>query len=123
MARSFAAAAPHGVFPAAGDDRWISIAVFTEQEWKGLIAAMGDPAWVDDPDFASHAARVRNIEALHEKVAAWSVGVDDREEVQIDGIGVGGPDEEPGAVRIPLAHSGDGGDPGGPPRRRRCRDR
>ena len=37
------AAAPHGVFPCAGEDRWISIAVFDEVEWQGLERAMGEP--------------------------------------------------------------------------------
>ena len=40
-----AVAAPHGVFPCAGDDRWISIAVFEPEEWEGLVAAMGAPDW------------------------------------------------------------------------------
>ncbi len=72
-------AAPHGVFPCAGEDRWISIAVTNEEEWRGLIEAMGDPEWARAPEFASLAARVANIEALHERVAAWTGGFDDRE--------------------------------------------
>ena len=67
-----AAAAPHGVFPCAGDDRWISIAVFTEEEWRGLVGAMGSPDWAQTPEFSSPEARVRNIGALHEHIAAWT---------------------------------------------------
>jgi benzylsuccinate CoA-transferase BbsF subunit len=74
-----AMAAPHGVFPCAGDDRWISIAVFEPEEWEGLVAAMGSPDWAASPDFASPEARIGNIEALHEKLAAWTAGFDDRE--------------------------------------------
>ena len=72
------AAAPHGVFPCAGDDRWISLAVFSDEEWTGLRRAMGDPGWARGVDFASRAERLRNIEALHERIAAWTAGFDDR---------------------------------------------
>ena len=73
-----AAAAPHGVFPCAGEDRWISIAVVTEREWEGLVAAMGNPAWAAGPEFAAPPERVQNIDALHERLAAWTRGQDDR---------------------------------------------
>ena len=72
-----AAAAPHGVFPCAGDDRWISIAVSEEEEWQGLVRAMENPAWTTDESFSNLAARVDHIDVLHEKVAAWTSGFDD----------------------------------------------
>ena len=73
------AGAPHGVFPCQGDDRWISIAVMTGEEWRGLRDAMGDPEWAQSDDYASAAGRVANIDALHEQLAAWVAGFDDRE--------------------------------------------
>jgi len=72
-------AAPHGVFPCAGVDRWISIAVLTDREWEGLSDAMGRPAWVDAPEFRNAAARVQHIAALHERLATWTVTSDDYE--------------------------------------------
>jgi benzylsuccinate CoA-transferase BbsF subunit len=84
-----AVAAPHGVFPCAGDDRWISIAVFESEEWDGLVAAMGSPDWAASEDFASPAARVNNIEALHEKLAAWTADFGDEylaEQLQAHGV-------------------------------------
>ncbi len=74
-----AAAAPHGVFPCAGDDRWISIAVADESEWQGLVAAMDDPEWTRASEFSSLDERVRNLHALHERLAAWTDGFDDHE--------------------------------------------
>jgi benzylsuccinate CoA-transferase BbsF subunit len=70
-------AAPHGVFPCAGEDRWISIAVFKEEEWAGLCRAMGDPKWAGASDFDSLPQRVHNIDALHEKLAAWTATFDE----------------------------------------------
>ena len=72
-------AAPHGVFPCAGDDRWISIAVHTDSEWLGLRAAMGEPGWARAPELAGAAGRVEQIDALHERLAAWTAGFDDYE--------------------------------------------
>jgi len=72
------AGAPHGVFPCSGDDRWISIAVLDEAAWQSLVRAMDSPAWARAPEFASPSDRVRNVEALHERLAAWTVGFDDR---------------------------------------------
>jgi benzylsuccinate CoA-transferase BbsF subunit len=72
-----ACAAPHGVFPCDGEDRWISIAVADESEWQGLVAAMGEPEWARAPEFADGAQRVRNIDALHERLAAWTADFDD----------------------------------------------
>ena len=66
------AAAPHGVFPCAGDDRWISIAVFTDAEWQGLVTAMGHPAWAAAPEFATLTQRLAHIDALHDQVAQWT---------------------------------------------------
>ena len=83
------AAAPHGVFPCAGEDRWISIAVTNEQEWQGLQTAMGNPEWAQRPEYATPAARVRNIDALHERLAAWTRTFDDYDLAQhLQGHGV-----------------------------------
>ena len=37
--------APHSVYPASGEDRWIAIACPTDAEWQRLVAAMGAPEW------------------------------------------------------------------------------
>ena len=76
------AAAPHGVFPCAGDDRWISIAVATQQEWTGLLTAMGNPTWAAAPEFTAVAQRLKNIDTLHERLAAWTAAFDDYELAQ-----------------------------------------
>ena len=70
-------AAPHGVFPCTGEDRWISIAVFTDTEWQGLVEAMGHPDWTRE--FADSARRRRDIDVLHEKLSQWTQRFDDYE--------------------------------------------
>jgi benzylsuccinate CoA-transferase BbsF subunit len=72
-------AAPHGVFQCAGDDRWVSIAVVNDEEWRGLVAAMDGPAWAEAPELSTMAARLQRIDEVHERVAAWTATWNDRE--------------------------------------------
>ena len=74
-----AAAAPHGVFPCAGEDRWISIAVVEDDEWRGLVRSMGRPDWATAPELDSGAGRIECLDAIHRELAAWTRGFDDRE--------------------------------------------
>ncbi|MBT5809472.1 MAG: CoA transferase, partial [Rhodospirillaceae bacterium] len=37
--------APHGVYPASGEDRWIAIAVETGAQWDALCKLAGRPGW------------------------------------------------------------------------------
>jgi crotonobetainyl-CoA:carnitine CoA-transferase CaiB-like acyl-CoA transferase len=68
--------APHGIFPAAGDDRWIAIAVEDDPAWRRLAVQMGRPELADDPRFATFTARQLNEEALDEMIGAWTAEMD-----------------------------------------------
>jgi crotonobetainyl-CoA:carnitine CoA-transferase CaiB-like acyl-CoA transferase len=65
-------AAPHGVYPCKGDERWCAITVFTDEEWQGLCQAMGDPSLADDAKFATLMARKKNEDELDGKIAEWT---------------------------------------------------
>ena len=65
-------AAPHGVYPASGEDRWVAIAVFNDEEWSRFADAIGRPAWTADERFASQRSRWENQDALDEAVATWT---------------------------------------------------
>ncbi|HEX7753001.1 MAG TPA: CoA transferase [Novosphingobium sp.] len=60
--------APHGVYPAAGEDRWVSVAVASDAEWRALAAILG----IDDPRFATEAQRHGLREELNELVSGWT---------------------------------------------------
>ncbi|MBI2963614.1 MAG: CoA transferase [Deltaproteobacteria bacterium] len=64
--------APHGVFRCAGEDRWVSIVVGDETEWRALCSAMEDPALAADPRFATLAERKRNEDGLEERIHQWT---------------------------------------------------
>jgi crotonobetainyl-CoA:carnitine CoA-transferase CaiB-like acyl-CoA transferase len=66
------AAAPHGCYPCRGEDRWCAITVPDDAAWDRFRAALGHPAWCDDPRFADRARRLANVDALDPLVAAWT---------------------------------------------------
>jgi len=62
--------APHGVFPAAGDDQWIAIAIASDDEFAKLCERLGAPAMASEPKFARLPGRLANVEELEREVAA-----------------------------------------------------
>jgi benzylsuccinate CoA-transferase BbsF subunit len=66
--------APYGNYPCAGEDRWVSIAVAADEEWQGLKAALGSPAWTADPKFASRYGRLKHRHELDQHLAQWTAG-------------------------------------------------
>ena len=66
-----AGAVPHGVFPCAGEDRWIAIEVEREREWRALCTVTRQP-WADDARFATHETRAQHEDALEALLAAWT---------------------------------------------------
>jgi crotonobetainyl-CoA:carnitine CoA-transferase CaiB-like acyl-CoA transferase len=49
--------APHGVYPCAGEDRWVAIAVRDERDFEALCAAIGRPELAREPRFATAPGR------------------------------------------------------------------
>jgi benzylsuccinate CoA-transferase BbsF subunit len=62
--------APHGVFPTRGDDRWIAIAIATEEEFGALCEVLGAPGLATDRRFTRLALRLANVDALEVEIAA-----------------------------------------------------
>jgi benzylsuccinate CoA-transferase BbsF subunit len=64
--------APHGVFRCRGEDRWVSLAVRNDDEWRRMCKVMGRAEQATDPRFAVLAARKENEDALEQTVTAWT---------------------------------------------------
>lgn len=64
------AMAPHGVFPTAGEDRWIAIAILGDAEFGQLATALGAPELAADTRYATMAARLSNVAMLEAEVAS-----------------------------------------------------
>ncbi len=65
-------AAPHGVYPCRGEDRWCAVAVFTEEEWQALCRVMGGLDWAGRGEFATMEGRLRNDDELDYLISRWT---------------------------------------------------
>lgn len=65
-------AVPHGVYPCAGEDRWIALSVWTDEEWSTLRTALGDPAWACDERWRTAAGRRAGEGELDLRIAEWT---------------------------------------------------
>jgi crotonobetainyl-CoA:carnitine CoA-transferase CaiB-like acyl-CoA transferase len=62
---------PHGIYPCAGVDEWIAIAV-NDEEWPAFVEAVGRPDLAFDARFATpNGRRVHHFE-LDAAITAWS---------------------------------------------------
>jgi crotonobetainyl-CoA:carnitine CoA-transferase CaiB-like acyl-CoA transferase len=77
--------APHGCYRARGggtgkkneeEDTWIAIAISSDEEWRALCHAMGDPPWAMEDKFASLSDRMLNRDELDHLIGEWTAGYD-----------------------------------------------
>ncbi|MFC1991756.1 CaiB/BaiF CoA transferase family protein [Chloroflexota bacterium] len=73
MGNQSPSAAPHNAYRCIGEDRWCSIAVFTDEEWKNFCQVIGNPSLSEDPRFATLPARKENEEELDRLVNEWTI--------------------------------------------------
>jgi len=64
--------APHNCYRCQGDDRWVSIAISTEEEWRALCEAMGNPGWSKEERFQDIYRRWQNQEELDRRINEWT---------------------------------------------------
>jgi crotonobetainyl-CoA:carnitine CoA-transferase CaiB-like acyl-CoA transferase len=64
--------APHNCYACKGVDKWVSIAVATEEEWKAFCGAIGNPAWIKDEKFKDGLTRWENQEELDRLIGEWT---------------------------------------------------
>ena len=103
-------AAPHAIYPCAGDDRWIAIAVFSDDEWQRLCAALPAPELAADARFARVAGRLAHETELDAGLSERTRGHDARalmERLQAAGVEAGVAQTTPELLEDPqLAHRG-----------------
>ena len=64
--------APHSCYPCKGRDKWVAIAVGTNEEWKAMRKVMGNPEWSKDEKFADQYSRWQNQDELNKLVGSWT---------------------------------------------------
>ena len=57
---------PHGCYPCKGNDKWIAIAVSTDEQWRALCDALDRPEWFADARFADALSRWKRRDAIDE---------------------------------------------------------
>lgn len=65
--------APHNSYPCAGEDRWVTIAVTTDEQWQHLAGIIGGDALAQDARFSTSDGRLQHQDALDELVSQWTV--------------------------------------------------
>ncbi len=65
-------AAPHGVYPCKGDDRWCTVAVSDDEEWVNLCREIGKPELIEDPRFNTLPNRKKNEDELNKLIGDWT---------------------------------------------------
>jgi len=65
--------APHNCYPCQGEDKWVSIAIATEEEWQSFCDVMGNPPWIRDEKFSDAYRRWQNQEELDRLIGDWTI--------------------------------------------------
>ncbi len=68
MGNRSARAVPHGAFRCEGDDRWVAIACWTDDEWRTLAGLIG----CDDSSLATLGARLARVDEVERLVGDWT---------------------------------------------------
>lgn len=66
-------AAPYGAYPCKGNDRWVAIGVYNDEEWKSFCKVIGNPEWTTESRFSTLDSRVKNSEELDRLVGKWTI--------------------------------------------------
>jgi crotonobetainyl-CoA:carnitine CoA-transferase CaiB-like acyl-CoA transferase len=65
-------AAPHDAYPCAGEDQWCAIAVETDEQWRALCRALGDPAWARAAALDTARGRLENRALVDRELSAFT---------------------------------------------------
>jgi crotonobetainyl-CoA:carnitine CoA-transferase CaiB-like acyl-CoA transferase len=69
-------AVPQGLYPCAGDERWLALAVAGDDQWRALRGVLGEPPWAADPQLDTEAGRRLHEDEIDAHVRAWAATED-----------------------------------------------
>jgi len=67
--------APHGIYPARGDDEWIAISVRDDEDWRRFAGVVGS-AWSSETRFTGRAGRLSRQDELDAHISRWTRELD-----------------------------------------------
>jgi crotonobetainyl-CoA:carnitine CoA-transferase CaiB-like acyl-CoA transferase len=62
--------APHDIFPCAGEDSWIAIAVTSDEQWQTMRSLLNEP-WAMKDRYLTAAGRLQHQDEIGEQLARW----------------------------------------------------
>ncbi|HET6811037.1 MAG TPA: CoA transferase [Acidimicrobiales bacterium] len=68
--------APQGVYPCAGEEQWVALAVVDDDQWVRLCALLPDGAWGRSPELVTRAGRRTAHDRIDAELAKWLSGQD-----------------------------------------------
>ena len=71
--------APHGVFHCAGADRWVAIAVTSDEEWSSLCRLIDRPDLASDARHADAEGRRQHQDSIGVAITEWTMQHEDHE--------------------------------------------
>lgn len=66
--------APHGIYPAMGDDQWIAIACRSDAEWQAMAGEVG-AGLAEREAWATLSGRLAEQDLLDEQIQVWTRGL------------------------------------------------
>ena len=64
--------APHGIYPCAGDDQWLAIAITNDLQWQSLVAVIGDVSLTNDRGYADASSRKDREPEIDLLIEKWT---------------------------------------------------
>jgi len=72
-------AAPQNLYPCAGDEEWLALAIATDEQWAALRKVLDEPAWATDHALDTAMGRFAAHDAIDEHLGRWCEAQDARE--------------------------------------------
>ncbi len=64
--------APHGIYPAAETDAWLSLVVIDDHGWQSLTRLAAGTDWAVDLKFSTLEGRLAQVDELDQAIARWT---------------------------------------------------
>ena len=74
---------PQGCYPCKGDDRWIVISIFNDEEWEALCKELNSPELTSDPRFSNVEGRLKHHDEINVLIAEVTTQWDNQELMEV----------------------------------------
>ena len=61
-----------GCYPCLGKDRWVTITIAGDDDWRGLCQTMGYPEWSQESGFRDPIVRYERHDEIDEQISQWT---------------------------------------------------